>query len=208
MSIDLSDPQRRALLKAASTGVAIATLAALDGARAAKPDGNAPPPEDLPPRLARRAVVPRGRPGEFDFLTGDWRIHHRKPKADGRWDSFEGEATCHGILGGIASIEELRIPARDFSGMGIRLLDVEKQEWSDFWVNAKSGVLATPGTAGGFVDGVGVFESVDGEGDAAVIYRGVWDRITGHSHRWYAEISKDGGKTWQVDWLMDWTRKG
>ena len=54
------------------------------------------------------------------------------------------EATVVGILGGIASIEELRIPARGFSGMGLRLLDVEKKIWSDHWVNAKSGVVAVP----------------------------------------------------------------
>ena len=75
-----------------------------------------------------------GKPGDFDFLQGEWKIAHQRPKANspGEWDHFEGEATCWSILGGIASIEELRIPARNFSGMGLRLLDSEKKLWSDF----------------------------------------------------------------------------
>jgi hypothetical protein len=157
---------------------------------------------------AARAADPTagtGKPGEFDFLTGSWTIANRKrtkPGADG-WDVFPGASTCWSILGGIASIEELRIPARDFSGMGLRLLDVEKRVWSDFWVNGKSGVLTTPGTTGRFADGAGVFVSDEEDG---VTVRGVWDRITERSCRWSQAISRDGGKTWEDDWLMDWTR--
>ena len=63
------------------------------------------------------------RAGEFDFLNGEWTIAQRRLKAPGDWDVFEGQATCWSILGGVASVEELRIPARDFSGMGLRTLD-------------------------------------------------------------------------------------
>ena len=36
--------------------------------------------------------------------------------------------------------------------------------------------------------------------------RGVWDRITPTSCRWHQSTSKDGGKTWDYNWYMDWTR--
>jgi hypothetical protein len=92
---------------------------------------------------ARAATAPAiGRPGDFDFLTGTWRIHHRRPKADGSWDEFDGEATCWSVLGGSGHIEELRIPARDFSGLGIRLLDPTNSRWNDVWVNGKARVRA------------------------------------------------------------------
>jgi hypothetical protein len=96
-----------------------------------------------------------GRPGDFDFLTGEWRIHHRSI-VNGAWLEYEGEATVHAILAGICSVEELRIPARNFSGMGLRLLDVERRIWSDHWVNARSGVLTTPGQIGSFENGAGI----------------------------------------------------
>lgn len=157
---------------------------------------------------AQPTTPPPGKPGDFDFLTGNWKIHNKKQKAPGsaEWDEFPGESTCWSILGGIASIEELRIPAKNFSGMGLRMLDVQKKVWSDFWVNAKSGELTTPGTLGGFTDGVGIFESEDMDGDKTIRFRGVWDRITPLSCRWYQATSRDNGKTWEINWSMDWTR--
>ncbi len=180
------DDQRRRLLASAAAVIAAAPAAA----------ANAPAPA--------AANIPPGKPGEFDFLSGHWKIAHRKRRANGEWDTFAGEARCWSILGGIASIEELRIPARQFNGMGLRVLDVDKRVWSDFWVNAKSGVLVSPGVAGGFEGGIGIFESVDD--NPSMRSRGVWDRITPISCRWEQTFSKDGGKTWELDWSMDWTR--
>lgn len=154
---------------------------------------------------ASTAPTTAGRPGDFDFLTGEWRIHNRFLEGD-RWIEFPGEATVVAILGGICSIEELRIPARNFSGMGLRLLDVEKKVWSDHWVNAKSGVVGVPGQLGVFENGVGTFVSEDTDDRGKVLYRGVWDRITPNSCRWFQGWSRDGGSTWTDTWFMDWTR--
>jgi hypothetical protein len=181
---------RRALLQLAASGLAVGSISTATVVASAL------------------AQVPPGKPGEFDFLAGQWAIANRRPKAGGKdWDEFPGEATCWSILGGVCSTEELRIPARNFSGMGLRLLDVERKVWSDFWVNSKSGVLTTPGTTGGFVSGVGTFEADDKDGDAPIKVRGVWDRITPKSCRWHQAISRDSGKTWEPNWFMDWTRR-
>ncbi len=150
----------------------------------------------------------KGKPGEFDFLAGNWTIKHRRLKEPHgkEWDEFEGEATCWTILGGVGSVEELRIPSRKFSGMGLRLLDVEKGVWNDFWVNAKSGVLTTPGQTGHFENGVGTFTADDKDGEKPIRVNGVWDRITPTSCRWWQAVSWDDGKTWEENWFMDWTK--
>lgn len=155
-------------------------------------------------------VKGEGKPHDFDFLAGEWRIKNRRLKdaASNHWDEFEGEATCWTILDGVGSVEELRIPQRSFSGMGLRLLDDEKKVWNDYWVNSKSGVLTTPGQQGVFIDGVGTFTADDVDGDKPIKVRGVWDRITPNSCRWYQSVSRDGGKTWEDNWYMDWTRVG
>lgn len=151
-------------------------------------------------------TAPMGKPGEFDWLSGEWRIAHRQLK-NGKWDEFTGEATCWSILNGVGHVEELRIPARDFSGMGLRLLDLKTRIWSDYWVNAKSGALGNAGLTGGFVDGAGIFESRDTIDGVETIYRGIWDRIdAGKSHRWQQAASRDGGKNWDIGWTMAWTR--
>lgn len=146
-----------------------------------------------------------GKPGDFAFLDGEWRIANRRLVA-GAWDAFPGEATCRSILGGAVSIEELRIPERDFAGMGLRLLDVENGVWIDHWVNAKSGVLSGGGARGVFVDGVGTFLSEMKDGETPVLVRGIWDVITPTSCRWRQSLSRDGGATWEDNWLMEWTR--
>jgi hypothetical protein len=146
-----------------------------------------------------------GKPGDFDFLTGEWRIHNRSI-VNGDWLEYESEATVYSILKGVGSVEELRIPARDFSGMGLRLLDVQNQVWSDFWVNAKSGVLTTPGQMGSFENGAGLFSSTYNDQGQAMISIGVWDLITPTSCRWRQAASADGGLTWVHNWIMAWTR--
>lgn len=90
--------------------------------------------------------------------------------------------------------------------MGLRLLDLEHGVWSDFWVNARSGVLTTPGTAGTFVGDAGIFEADDVDDGAPIKVRGIWDRITPTACRWRQAISHDGGETWSETWVMDWTR--
>lgn len=193
---DSIDALRRTLLKTAVAGAGASLIASGVSAGETREAAKATP------------APPPGKPGDFDFLTGDWKIRHRRLKTPGTqdWDAFDGEATCWGILGGVASIEELRIPARNFSGMGLRVLDVEKKIWSDFWVNARSGVVAAPGVSGHFIDGAGIFESEELDGGKPLKVRGVWDRITPRSCRWYQETSGDGGKTWERNWEMDWTK--
>jgi hypothetical protein len=187
MNPDPTDTQRRSLMQLAAGLVA--------GSAAVSP----------PVHAAAKPPAPTGKPGDFDFLSGQWKIKNRQLKA-GQWDSFDSEATVFGILAGVASIEELRIPARNFSGMGLRLLDVQRKLWADHWVNAKSGVLTPPPSWGSFENGVGLWDADDMDGEQAIIVRGAWDMITPTSCRWYQASSRDGGKSWQESWVMHWTR--
>lgn len=74
-------------------------------------------------------------------------------------------------------------------------------------MNAKSGALGAAGLTGRFEDGVGLFtaEDVDAEGKPIRV-RGVWDQITGRSHRWRQGVSRDGGASWEDNWFMDWVK--
>lgn len=151
-------------------------------------------------------LVTPGKPGDFDFLAGEWRISNWRQKSPGEWDVFDGEATVHPILGGVGSVEELRIPARDFSGMGLRLLDAERKIWSDHWVNSRSGVVSTPGQEGRFEGGTGIFISEETVNGTLMKYLGLWDAITSDTCRWRQASSSDGGETWDQSWIMHWRR--
>jgi hypothetical protein len=198
--MDHCDEQRRLIIGAGAALGAALLLPAGSAARAA---------EALDPIPPLAANPTPGKPGDFHFLHGEWRIAHRQRKdANSEWVTFAGEATCWTILKGVGSVEELRIPARDFSGMGLRMLDVEKKVWSDFWVNAKSGVLTTPGMTGSFENGAGIFFTDDPEAGAGVKYAGIWDKITPTSCRWRQASTRDSGRTWEQSWIMDWSRVG
>lgn len=201
---------RAAPAAAASPPAAAATPAAEPPSAstpAPAPRSAATPTADLAPDAVPPvpATPPPGRPGEFDFLSGEWRIRNRS-LVGGQWLEYEGEASVYGILAGVGSVEELRIPARGFAGLGLRLLDVERRVWADHWVNAKSGVLTTPGQAGGFTNGVGIFSSSYEENGRTMLAAGIWDAITPTSCRWRQVVSADGGKHWEHNWIMRWER--
>jgi len=204
------DPDRRDLLNQLVTASLAAGAGASAPALAAQPAAALAEGEVQPgPAMTRGPVVQRtpGRPGDFDFLTGRWHIRNHR-RRDGGWDHFDGEASCVGLLDGVCSVEELRIPAREFSGIGLRLLDRQRQVWSDHWVNARSGVVGVPGLEGSFEDGAGIFASEEMVEGRRVLYRSVWDLITPQSCRWQQGSSRDEGRSWQVDWSMDWRRIG
>jgi hypothetical protein len=197
------DMSRRAVL---GTGIAVGA-AMLAGTAAALITDIAPFSLDPMPPLPK--VPTPGKPGDFNWLTGEWRIRNRqpKPKTDSKvWIEFPGAATVHAILAGVGSVEELRIPERNFSGMGLRMLDVEKKIWSDHWVNAQSGVVTAPGVTGSFENGAGIFVSDDEQDGKPVKWVGVWDLITPKSCRWRQAVTRDAGKSWEQVWIMDWTR--
>ena len=164
-------------------------------------------PPRLDPAPPLRASPAKGQPGDFAFLDGHWHIHHLKRRPDG-WDRFDGEARCWSILEGAGSVEELMIPARQFSGLGLRLLDREHGVWQDHWVNARSGVMGAPGVAGGFEDGVGLFPSSYQDQEQTVLTMGIWDLIAPGQCRWRQLFSRDAGARWETDWVMHWHRHG
>lgn len=186
MSNDPSDAQRRMLLQVAAA-IAATGASGVNGASA------------MPLTAAAS-----GRAGDFDFLSGEWKIRNRRLKGQ-VWDEFEGEATVKSILGGIVSVEELRIPARNFSGMGLRVLDVERKLWADYWVNSQSGIVGPP-SWGAFTDGVGPFDADETEDGKPVVVRGEWAQLAPGACRWRQSVSRDGGRTWSENWVMDWRR--
>jgi hypothetical protein len=159
-----------------------------------------------PAAVSKGQITGKGT-GDFDFLAGEWLIKNRRLK-DGTtdvWERFDGSASVHRLLGGMASIEELRGPNGKYFGMGVRVWHPEEKMWADHWTGAYNGVVNAP-QLGQFIDGEGIFISDDEIDGTPAKARGVWDRITPTSCRWHQSTSKDGGKTWDYNWYMDWTR--
>lgn len=145
--------------------------------------------------------------GDFDFLTGEWTIRHRKFDTSGPKGKEErrGSATVRRVLDGAGSIEELRDGEGKIFGMGVRVWHPKEKLWADHWTAASDGVVNPP-QRGQFIDGVGVFLADDEMDGKPVKVRAVWDKITPTSCRWYQIMSRNGGKDWDYGWYMDWSR--
>lgn len=155
-----------------------------------------------------KGVVTGKGVGDFDFLSGNWNIRHKRLKGGTKdeWRRFNSSATVHRVLDGMGSIEELRNADGSYMGMGVRVWLPEKEKWADHWTSADSGVVNAP-QLGAFIDADGIFISNDEVDGVEWQYRGVWDRITSESCRWHQSVSNDGGKSWEWNWWMEWTRQ-
>jgi hypothetical protein len=59
---------------------------------------------------------------------------------------------------------------------------------------------------GKFKDGRGEFYTQELHEGRHVFSRFIWSEITGNSCRWEQALSEDGGKIWETNWIMEFTR--
>jgi len=145
----------------------------------------------------------------FDFFFGTWRVQNRRLLKlfanSNQWSTFEGVQICAPLLGGRANYDELRDLNGEPVGMSIHLFDVAAQTWSARWVSASDGRLQPP-MQGGFANGGGLFEGDDTHEGKPVRVRYTWSRLATPTPRWEQAFSADGGKTWETNWVMDYSR--
>jgi len=93
------------------------------------------------------------------------------------------------------------------TALTLRLLDPKRQEWSLRWAASSDGVLLPPVIGRFDENGVGTFYGDDEHQGTPVRVRYVWSDITAESARWEQAFSTDGGQNWEVNWIMQLTRK-
>lgn len=146
----------------------------------------------------------------FDFLVGTWDSVQRrlvKPlSGSDEWTVMAGKTRCYRMFDGAANVDEVSFPDQGFSGVSLRLLNPETDEWSIYWVNSRNGILALPPVVGRFVDGVGEFFSEEDYEGRPILVRYRWSDITETSARWSQAFSTDKGETWETNWDAEFTR--
>ena len=156
---------------------------------------------------------------DFDFLIGHWHVETRRlPKAlDGsdEWETFTATQHAQKLPADIGNYDDF-VPQGwrpGFVGLSFRVFNPTTGLWSIYWLNNQdggidknTGALTAP-VVGKFQDGVGVFEANDDYKGQAIRVRYTWSHITTDSARWEQAFSPDGGTTWEVNWVMQFTRK-
>jgi hypothetical protein len=156
------------------------------------------------------AIVKDGR-HDFDFFYGQWAVQHRLLKRRGAhcedWLEFFGTATCHGLMGGLCNVEENDMPARRAQGVAFRSFDIARRTWSIHWVSSADGLVGEP-VHGRFEGGEGRFYGIDLDDGRPVKVTFHWHNLTPRQARWSQAFSYDEGGTWEINWVMDFTRVG
>ncbi|SFR86028.1 hypothetical protein SAMN05216570_0071 [Dyella sp. OK004] len=167
----------------------------------------------MPGTRMKPATSGSGPAHDFDFFLGNWRVHHRRLRqwlvGSNDWEEFEGTSRCWSLLGGIVNLNEsiaTRADGTTSGGMGLRAYDAKTDRWADWYLSSRDPLhIDTPGI-GGFAHGVGSFFSDDTNDGRPVKLRGMFSPIDANTCQWEQALSPDGGKTWETNWVMRYTR--
>jgi hypothetical protein len=159
--------------------------------------------------LTQVTAEPKGDRG-FDFQRGEWRVHHRVKRAgQSEWTEFDGTCRNRSLIDGSANVEEHTFvrPGGITYGIAMRAYDPKSERWAIWWVDSRDphGALDPP-VKGHFEDGVGTFYSDYVADGKTMRVRFVWSHITPKSARWEQASSSDAGKTWEINWIMEFER--
>jgi Protein of unknown function (DUF1579) len=173
--------------------------------------GNASAQTAAPPRVPsdKTREAPKAL-HDFDFLVGNWRVHHRKLKVrlanNHEWVEFEGTLSSQPLMGGYSNVDDLvlNVPGSPYRGVALRSFDTESQQWLIWWLDSRTPVgPLDPPMRGGFKNGMGTFYGDDTLNGKRVRARFIWSDITPTSCHWEQAYSPDGGKTWETNWVQD-----
>ena len=180
-------------------------------------NGHVPTVLDLEPTsrslLGDGVHAARASRHDFDFLHGSWNVHNRYLKGRLRrsteWIEFDAHSDVQPLLEGLGQLDRYRA-VRDgnaIEGVTLRLFNPATGEWSLHWADTVNPGVLLPPMVGKFNGDVGEFlgdEFVDGK---KVLCRFNWTRTNPDSPRWEQAFSDDGGKTWETNWIMTFTRR-
>ena len=100
--------------------------------------------------------------------------------------------------------EESYSPTKGVSGLFLYAFDLEKQQWTLYWIDPKSGKLESP-LFGGFENARGEFYGEDTDGGLPVKVRYSWIKEDQDHARWEQAFSFDN-KSWETNWTSEFTR--
>lgn len=148
---------------------------------------------------------------QFDFWIGAWDVNLRIKQPDNTWlDQVKSIAHIYPILNGQAILELWNETSSEngIKGYSLRYFREDLDVW-ELWLNWPRKNRSSNGfLRGQFRHNRGDFYSKQMQGDSTtLISRYSFNDITPVSLRWDDSYSKDDGKTWTSNWIMEFSRK-
>jgi len=168
-------------------------------ATAQKPEAQSPP---------GYTTARSGDAHDFDYFAGGWTTRQRRLKARGvgsaEWEEFPATLCMSLYLDGMATVDEIYFPTKGWAGLTLRTFNLEKRQWSIYWVSSASGKIDPP-VVGGFDGDHGEFYGEDQDNGRPVKVRYAWNKLDRDHARWEQAFSYDN-RTWEINWTADFAR--
>jgi hypothetical protein len=170
------------------------------------------------PTLTGRPAEPKSQPAnassehDFDFLVGSWTVQHRRLKHrlahSNEWETFSGTCKTWLLLDGQGDVDDnvIQAPGGAYRAATLRSFDPATKLWSIWWLDSRQPHELDPPVVGGFRDGIGTFLAKDTFDGRPIVVRFIWSDITPNSAKWQQAFSDDSGKTWETNWIMEFSR--
>jgi hypothetical protein len=148
---------------------------------------------------------------DFDFNFGTWKTHITRLEhplsGSHTWVEYDGISNVSKVWNGRASLFELEAtgPAGHIEGVGLRLYNPKSHQWSLNWANSRDGNADNP-MIGRFANGQGQFYDQEEFQGKFILSRNGFSDIKPDSSRFEQAFSDDGGKSWETNWIMTFTR--
>jgi len=149
---------------------------------------------------------------DFDFDFGTWKTHSSRllhPLTGSRdWVEMDGVTVVTKIWDGRANLAEYRAvgPAGVVELLALRVYNPKSHQWSINFATPSVGTLGAVPGVGGFRDGrVDFYDQEAINGRAVLVRFSIWG-VTAEEARSEQAFSADGGKTWEVNWITQYTR--
>ena len=152
-----------------------------------------------------------GGAGDFAFLMGRWRVDHERLKrrlaGDTQWERFGGTCEALPLMGGQVNVDDnvIDLPAGRYRAATMRVFDPGARRWAIYWIDGRAGRLDAP-VFGRFEAGNGLFFGDDLFEGRPIKVRFAWSTADAAAPRWEQACSADGGRTWETNWRMTFTR--
>jgi hypothetical protein len=159
-----------------------------------------------------KASAARDGQHDFDFNLGAWRTHVKRLlhplTGSSTWAEYDGTSLVSKVWDGRASLLELDAdgPAGRIEGLGLRLYNPESHQWSLNWASSVDGEFQQPPMIGQFVSGRGEFVDHEVFSGKSILTRNTFSGISPDFARFEQAFSDDGGRSWETNWFMTFTR--
>jgi hypothetical protein len=157
------------------------------------------------------SLQPAKRDGQhdFDWDMGTWKTHQRRLlhplTGSTSWVEYQGTDVVRKIWDGAnQGLVEADGPAGHLEIFTLRLYDPQAQQWNIYFTNPASGTLSPP-SVGEFKNGRGEFYDQETYNGKSILVRFSVSDITPNSCHFEQAFSPDGGRTWEVNFIVSET---